>query len=136
MADLSITAASVIAGTNAQKSTGVAGESVTAGQAVYFDTTTKKWMKADNNSVTAAARKPQGITLNGAAVNQPVSVQVGGDINIGATLTPGTAYFLSDTPGGICAVADLASGEYVSLLGLAKSASVLAIGIQSVDVAL
>lgn len=136
MADIVITAANVIAGGNVQKASGLAGEAVAAGKVGYFDTTAKKYFLADNNSATALARKPTCIFLNGASLNQPVSVLNEGDITIGGTLTPGTAYFLSDTPGGICAVADLASGEYVSLIGLAKSATVLAVKFQSVDVAL
>ena len=37
----------------------------------------------------------------GAALNQPVLGHRQGDITIGATLTPGAAYYISDTPGGI-----------------------------------
>ena len=40
------------------------------------------------------------------------------------------AYYLSDTPGGICPVADIGAGEYVCLIGLASSASVLALDIR------
>jgi hypothetical protein len=57
-------------------------------------------------------------------------VQKAGDITIGATLTAGTAYYLSDTPGGICPVADVGTGESVCLLGLAKSTTFLALDIQ------
>lgn len=136
MADLSITAASVVAGANALKKDGVAGEAITAGKAVYLAAASKKWMLADSNSATAEARQAGGVALNGAALNQPVAVQASGDLTIGATLTPGAAYYLSDTPGGICALADVGSGEYVCQIGLAKSASVLAIGIQFPGVAL
>ncbi|CAN5480398.1 hypothetical protein BH10PSE7_BH10PSE7_15450 [soil metagenome] len=136
MADISITAANVVAGANAVKKAGTIGETVTAGQPGYLDPTTQKWMKADSNSATAAARQAQGIFLNGGAVNQPCVVQTAGDITIGGTLTPGVAYYLSDTAGGICPVADIGSGEYVCLLGIAKSASVLTIDIQFPNVAL
>lgn len=135
MTDLSITPANVVAGSNASKETGTAGETITAGQAVYLDETAKKYKLADSNSTTAAARQPRGIALNGAALNQPLAIQRGGDITIGATLTAGTAYYLSDTPGGICPLADVGSGEYICLLGLAKSASVLALDIQYSGVA-
>lgn len=130
MADLTITAASVLPGSNAAVVQGTAGETITAGKVVYQSSATKKWMLADNDSATAEAKVPQGIALNGAALNQPVSVQKSGDITIGATLTPGTAYYLSSTAGGICPVADVASGDNVVLLGLAKSATVLALDIQ------
>jgi hypothetical protein len=136
MADLTITAANVVAGSNASKESGTAGEAITAGQAVYKDSTTGKYMKADSNSATAEARQARGIALHAASNNQPLTIQKGGDITIGATLTAGVAYYLSDTAGGICPVADVGSGEYVCLLGIAKSASVLAIGIQFPNVAL
>ena len=135
MADLTITAASVLAGATSAKSSGVAGEAITAGKAVYLSAT-KKWMLADSNSATAAARKAGGIALNGAALDQPIDVQTSGDITLGAVLTAGTAYYLSDTPGGICPLADVGSGEYVCLLGLAKSTTVLALDVQYPNVAL
>lgn len=136
MTDLSITAANVVAGSNATKESGTAGETITAGQAVYKSSTTGKYMKADSNSGTAEARAARGIALNGAAVNQPLVIQRAGDITIGATLDPeAPAYYLSDTPGGICPVADVGDGEYFCLIGMAKSTSVLAINIQATGVA-
>jgi len=136
MADLSITAANVVAGSNAVKKSGVGGEVIAAGKTVYLSSTTKKWMLADSNSATAEAKKASGIALNGCALDQPIVVQTAGDITIGATLTPGSPYYLSETPGGIQPAADLASGENVCLLGLAKSATVLSIDIQSPGVTL
>ena len=136
MADLTITAASVLAGANAVRDSGNAGEAITAGQAVYRSSTTNKWMLADSDSATAEAKKPTGIALNGAALNQPLAVLKSGDITIGATLTAGTAYYLSATPGGICPVADVGAGEDVCLLGLAKSTTVLAVAIQAPGVSL
>ncbi len=136
MTNLTITAASVVAGANAATEGGTAGEAITAGQAVYKSSTTKKWMLADSNSATAEARQAGGIALNAASLNQPVDVQKGGDITIGATLTAGTAYYLSDTAGAICPVADVGAGEYVCLLGLAKTTAVLALDVQFPNVAL
>ncbi|MCV0384891.1 MAG: hypothetical protein K5821_00435 [Nitrobacter sp.] len=136
MTDIAITAASVVAGSNAVRDSGSAGETITAGQAVYRSSTTNKWMLADSDDATAEAKKATGIALNGAALNQPLTVLKSGDITIGATLTAGTAYYLSNTPGGICPVADVGSGEDVCLIGLAKSTSVLAVAIQSPGVTL
>lgn len=136
MTDISITAVNVVAGSNAVRDDGTAGETIAAGKAVYKSSTTNKWMLADSNSATAEARKATGIALNGASLNQPVAVQKAGDITIGATLTAGTAYYLSDTAGGICPLADVGAGEYVCLLGLAKSTSVLALNIQYPGVSL
>lgn len=136
MSDLSITAASVVAADNAKKTSGIAGETITAGQMVYRDTTTHKFMKADSNSATAAARTPIGVAMHGASLNQPLMVQTDGDVTIGATMTAGVAYYLSDTPGGICPVADVGSGEYACVVGIAKSTTLLALGIKASGVAL
>lgn len=136
MADLTITAASVLAGSSAAVEYGTSGATITAGKAVYKSASDKKWKLADNNDATAEVRRATGIALTGSSDGQPVAVLTGGDITIGATLTAGTAYYLSDTPGGICPLADLASGEYVCLLGIAKSTTVLAVDIQYPGVAL
>jgi hypothetical protein len=136
MADLTITAASVVAGSGARKTTGTAGATVTAGQVVYLDASDNKYKLADCDSATAAVRSPAGIALHGASANQPLTIQVSGSITIGATVTAGVAYYLSATAGGICPVADLASGDYPVLIGLATSAALLNIDLQEAGVAL
>jgi hypothetical protein len=136
MADLTITAANVVAGSGAKTEQGTAGAAINAGQAVYRDATTGKYLLADNNSATAAAREPRGLALNGASNGQPLSIITRGPVTIGATLSAGVAYYLSDTAGGICPVADLASGEYPSIIGIATSTTVLNVNIQSAGVAL
>lgn len=128
MADISITAANVIKGDGTVEA-GTAGEAIIQGKAVY-KAASGLYMLADSNSATAAARQARGIALNSAALNQPLNIQKAGPITIGATLTAGLAYYLSDTPGGICPVADVGSGEYVCLLGLAASTTVLNLDIQ------
>lgn len=127
MVDIAITPTSVLGTVN---DTGNAGETIAAGKVVYENSTTHKWMLADSNSATAEARHAIGIALNGAALNQPVAVQKKGDVTVGGTLVLGSAYYLSDTPGGICPVADVGAGEYVCLLGIAKSTTVLALDVQ------
>lgn len=135
MADLTITAANVKAGSNASVDrTGLAGAAVAAGQPVYWDGS--RWQLADDNSVTAAARVAGGIALNGASTDQPLAVLTGGDITIGATLTAGSVYYLSATAGGICPAADLATGQYPCIIGIAKSTTVLNVEINSAGVSL
>lgn len=129
MADLTITAASVVAGANAKITYGTAGATITAGQAVYLDSTTGKWALADTDSATAAVRSAMGIALNGAAINQPVAVQSAGALTIGATIAAGVAYYLSGTPGGICPIADVAAGDYPLILGMGASTTVLNVSI-------
>lgn len=136
MTDLSITAASVVPGADARTISGTAGATITAGQAVYLDTATNTYKLADSNGAAALIRTPVGIALHGASANQPLTIQRSGDLTIGATLTAGVAYYLSDTPGGICPVADVGSGEYPCIVGIAKSTTVLDVNIQASGVAL
>lgn len=136
MADITITAANVLAASNAERDQGIAGETITAGKPIYLNSTTNRWMLADSNAASAEARQAKAIALNGASAGQPVAFQKSGDITIGATLVAGTAYFLSDTPGGICPLADVGSGEYVVLIGIAKSTSVLQLSFQYPGVSL
>ncbi|MGO6848006.1 hypothetical protein E0H65_22430 [Rhizobium leguminosarum bv. viciae] len=136
MTDLVVTSANVLAASNAERDQGIAGETIVAGKAIYLASTTNRWMLADSNSATAEARQAKAIALNGASVGQPVSFQKSGDITIGATLVAGTSYFLSDSPGGLCPLADVGSGEYVVLIGIAKSTSVLQLSFQYPGVAL
>jgi hypothetical protein len=125
MTDLSITAANVIAGSGARTVDGTAGASVTAGQAVYLDSTTNTYKLADCDSATAAVRSPDGIALHAAASGQPLEVLTRGPITIGATMTAGLPYFLSATAGGIAPYADLGAGDYPTIIGIATSTTVL-----------
>lgn len=135
MADISITPANVVSGTGSKVDHGKAGATITAGQLVY-EASTRKHLLADNNSGTTAARVPKGFALNGASDNQPLAVHKEGPLTLGAVLTAGTSYYLSDTPGGLCPVADLASGENAVFVGIAASASVLNVDIQASGVTL
>lgn len=139
MADLTITAANVLPGAKARLDrTGVAGETITAGQPVYR-AADQKWYKADSNSVTALARVATGVSANGASANQPLDVILPGDgvtFKPGATLTAGTTYYLSDTPGGICPLADVGTGEYVQIIGVAISTTEMTLTLAASGVAL
>lgn len=136
MADLTITAANVAASGGAKTRTGIAGATVTAGQVIYLDTSDGRYKLADSDSATAAVRSPFGIALNGAASGQPLTVCTEGPVTIGATLTAGTVYYLSATPGGIAPVADLVTGDYPTIIGIATSTSVLKVKFQESGVAL
>lgn len=136
MVDLTITPANVVSDPNASREVGTAGVAVTAGQLVYKDSTTKKYLLADTNSATLEARKPLGIACHAAALNQPLTIHKAGPITIGATLVAGTDYYASDTAGGICPRADVGATENVVLIGLASSTTVLNVDIQITGVTL
>lgn len=124
MADISVTASAVLAAADARVVKGTAGATITAGQAVYRDTD-RKFKLADANNASATVRAAVGIALNGASDGQPIAVIYEGDLTMNAVLTGGIPYFLSSDPGGICAIADVGSGEYVCQLGIASSTTVL-----------
>ena len=65
----------------------------------------------------------------------PANTYNNGTAGVGATLTANTPYFLSDTPGGICPIADVGTGEYLTEIGIAKSTTVLAVNFISTGVA-
>jgi hypothetical protein len=136
MASLTITAANVIAGSNASIEHGRAGATITAGQVVYRDSADGKYKIADADSATAAARDPRGIALNGASDGQPLAIIRAGDVTIGATMTAGLAYYLSPTPGEIGVVADVLSGDDPIIIGQAKSTTVLTVKISDPGVTL
>ena len=136
MADLTITAGSVVAGTDATIRTGVAGAAITAGQVLYLDRTANTWKLADTDSATAVVRVAEGVALNSASTGQTVSVCTAGPVTIGATIAAGVFYYLSGTAGGICPVADVAAGDYPSIIGYGSSTSVLYVNIVNSGVVL
>ncbi len=84
MSALSITAGSVVPGSDARiDRSRYAGASITAGQVVYIGSD-GRWALADDDSATAAAKIPGGIALNGASAGQPIDVQTSGSLTIGA----------------------------------------------------
>ena len=128
MADLVITAANItkgsVTGYTPITTTGTAGETITAGQAVYINASdSNKIYKADADASSTAAAAV-GISLHAATAGQPITYLTSGPLNFGAILTAGTYYVVSSTAGGICPTSDLSTGEYSTLLMYAYSTSV------------
>jgi hypothetical protein len=137
MADLTVTATSVVTVSGGSYTTGTAGATITAGQTLYVDTADSNKLKlADSDSATSTVRTCCGIALNGGAAGQPIRYQTGGSLNPGATLAVGQVYVLSDTAGGIMPYADLEAGDYVFILGYATTTSNLTLALTEVGVAL
>lgn len=135
MTALSITAANVLAGADSTRDIGRAGVSVTAGQVVY-KAADGTYRLADTNDASAIVRKPKGIALHAAAANQPLAVHLAGTITIGATVTPGVAYYLGGAPGAIVPVGDLTTGDHPALIGMAINATDIYVDIQAPDAVL
>jgi hypothetical protein len=127
-ADLTITAANVKATSQTATIARVKfGETVTQGQAVRLDDATGEYMKADADAGSDAAAAVVGITLTPGGDNEYGYIISQGTLNIGATLTVGEIYVLSGTAGGVCPEADLATGDRVTVIGVATSTSIISV---------
>ena len=103
-----------------------AAEAIGEGDACYKDTdgTYKKAESGDTD--VKAVVVVIALTAAAAATDTFVGLRTGGKLkDSGTPFTAGTAYYLSATAGGICPFADLVSTDYVSLIGIASSTSVL-----------
>lgn len=122
MADLSITAASVLASATALKASGTAGATITAGQPVYIDTADSNKIKVADANASAATAAVAGISLHGASSGQPITYAFDDSaFTPGATLATGNVYVAAANVGAICPVADLVSGDFPAVLFVAKS---------------
>lgn len=120
MAAITITPANVVSqGTNAR---GTAGGTITAGMALIVDTDGD--LIAGNNDDDAAAAAVIGIALHGASNGQPLEYLKFGNITIGGTVAVGKVYVLG-TSGGIIPVDDIASTEFITVIGVGISATVI-----------
>ena len=125
MADLVITAANVALSSG---STGeaTAAATITAGQALALDSSGDAILASDATDAATAACV--GIALHGASAGQPIKYANAGSINLGATLSLGKVYVLS-TSGGIAPVDDIASTEFITVLGVATTTALLKLSI-------
>jgi len=138
MADVSITATSVLPDAGAGTENGTAGATITAGQTVYKLANDSKFYLADCDATAVGANSEidnvYGIALNNAAAGQRLAVQRNGTITIGGTVVVGTPYVQSTTAGGIVAWAELASTNYVTHIGYATTAVKIKLGIDATGV--
>jgi hypothetical protein len=135
MADITITAANVVAGASAQYYDTTAGATITAGQTVYIDASDSNKAKLADANASSTTATVKGVALNGASSGQPVKIQTSGSLTIGATITSGGVYVQSATAGGIAPVADLTTGWRTSIIGIGTSTSVLKLFVNNSDTA-
>lgn len=120
MVDVSVTPANVNPQSDAVLEQGIAGETIAAGKTVYYLASSGKYMLAINSDAT---KDNAVIAVNSASLDQPITVQLGGEIDIGGTVVLGTTYCLSGTSGGIAPDADVIAADYKTVLGVAVSAT-------------
>jgi len=113
MAAISITASSVLKSSTGSVANGIAGASITAGQALYIDTGDSNKLKLADANGTAPANTFAGIALNAATAGQPVAYCTNdtAGFTIGASVLAGDTIWLSPTAGGITKTeSDLVAG--------------------------
>ena len=117
MADLTITTADI--GSNKTiTAKHQCGEAIAEGEFVYLSSA-----KLYLTDLTDAAKDDvYGIALAGGSTNDWITVAVGGPIVLGATMTVGETYILSEA-GKISPIADVASTEYVTWVFVAETAT-------------
>ena len=130
MAELSVTPANVVATSTTRVARGTAGATITAGMPIYIDTAASDVLKPCDADVLASS-VCAGIALHGAASGQPIQYAVSGDITF-STMTVGAVYFVSQTTAGsLCLDTDLLTGDYITVIGVATTATNLKLGITS-----
>ncbi|MDE2020527.1 MAG: DUF2190 family protein [Patescibacteria group bacterium] len=131
--DLVITAANVAQASGVPQQY-TSGGTLTQGQCVYLNSSNQVVGAQSNASGTATVL---GIALNAASKGQPVTVLTSGVITIGATTTKGTIYVVSAAnAGGIAPIGDLATGNYLSIIGYANSTTQITLTINATGVTL
>lgn len=133
MADLAITAADVQKGSASSETSGTAGGTITAGMPVYKSSAGQILAALADTAEHAAVI---GVATNSASSGQTVSYVTRGSLTVSTVLTIGTVYVLSATSGKIAPVADLGSGDFVTILGVATTTSSLAVGINASGIAI
>lgn len=130
MADISITAANVIAASGADIGRGPAGATITAGQPVYVDASDSNKIKLADNNASSSTADAVGVSLHGASSGQPIAYIKSGGLTAGATLVAGQTYITSTTAGGIKLIADqgtAGSGEYPVIVGMAYTTAAMTV---------
>lgn len=121
MSALTVTADSVVWVSGSAPVTKSAAVAITAGQCLYAASSSTVGLA--QNDGTAAEVDAVGISLNAAAIGQPVAYAPhGAVINIGATTAKTTTYMVAAAAGGVAPQADLDSGKRICRLGYATDA--------------
>lgn len=111
------------------------GTTIAAGQPVYEDATDSSDAKlADANASTATA-SVVGIAITPGVDGGYGYIATGGSIIlVGTTMTVGQSYYVGPTAGQIIDASELTTGDIVTLLGVAASATQLDLNIKATGV--
>ena len=127
MVDLVQTPANVALAAGGGSRRGIAGATIVAGNSLYLNSSGQ--LVPAQHDVSAVEAACVGIALNGGATGQPIRYATAGNINVGATLTVGETYVVGAGDGAIAPVADVGTGQFPTILGVATAADTLKMGI-------
>ena len=132
MADITATAADVLAATGAGIGRGTAGVAIVQGDVLYIDSSDSSRLKlADDLDINTSA--VVGIALNRALTTQPIEYITSGTLTFG-TVVVGDVYALSDTPGRMMNTQP-ATGNFASVIAVGLTTSTIKIEINNSGVA-
>ena len=128
MVDLVTVDASIAASADATIIQGTSGATILQGQPVYLGSS-NTYLLADTDA-SAASAVVAGISLNSTTSGQPIDLIAGGTLTVGGSgVAVGTVYVLSGAAGKIADVADLANGDFTTVLAIGLTSSTLKVGI-------
>lgn len=129
MADLVITDSDVVVSDSVRVSAVEVGAAVSAGDVIVYDPVDEDWILASNTTAVLSGNENNayiGIVVSNAAAGQRVAAVVSGDqdITLGNVLTAGRVYVLS-AAGKISPESDATTGDWLTIIGYAKSSTVM-----------
>lgn len=127
MADLAVTAASVLRSSNGNSAFGTAGATITQGQVLYIDTADSNKLKLADSDAASPAYVVAGISECAASAGQPVVYRTFDTAFVtGFTALAGDTIWLSDTAGGMTKTfADLEALDHITVLGVMVSTTAM-----------
>ena len=134
MADITITAADVLVADSVRVAAVEAGVAIVAGKVLVYDSTDDDYILASNTTLALSGNAGAAslvMSVGDAGAGQRVAVVGGGNtITVGSVLSKGRVYVLSGN-GLISPESDATSGDFVTIIGYALSATELYFNPQS-----
>lgn len=107
------------------------GSTISDGQVAYFDVADSKYKLSDSNLSAAIAASVGVFVTPGIDTGYGYVATGGSIILVGTTMVVGTVYCVGATAGSIVPISDLTTGDYVTILGTASTATQLDLAIKA-----
>lgn len=110
------------------------GATISLGNTLYLDASDNEYKLADADLSEAAAKSVAIAMTPGVDGGYGLVAKDGSIILVGATMTAGESYLVSDTAGGIRPNADKNSGDYITEIGRAATTTQLDLSIEATGI--